>query len=98
MADTMKGLKRSHYCGDVSSALVGKEATVCGFIAKQRDLGQLIFADLRDRTGIVQLAFDNETDRSVFEKASSLRSEYVVMAKGTVRERESKNTEIKHKQ
>ncbi|MCI7499696.1 MAG: aspartate--tRNA ligase, partial [Oscillospiraceae bacterium] len=62
---------------------------------KARDLGNLVFIDLRDRTGIVQLAFDDSTDRAVFEKASSCRSEYVLMAKGVVRERESKNADIK---
>ena len=60
-----------------------------------RDLGNLIFIDLRDRTGIVQLAFDDGTDRAIFEKASSCRSEYVLLVKGTVRERESKNNDIK---
>ena len=62
---------------------------------KVRDLGNLIFIDLRDRTGIVQLAFDDSTDREIFEKASDCHSEYVLMAKGVVRERESKNTAIK---
>ena len=94
MADTMKGLSRTNYCGEITNALLGKEETVCGWIAKQRDLGTLIFADLRDRSGIVQLAFSDETDRTVFEKASALRGEYVVCAKGVVRERESKNTDL----
>ena len=92
MADTMKGLKRTHYCGQVTEA--GQEVVVGGFVQKTRNLGNLIFIDLRDRTGIVQLAFDNTTDPAVFEKASSCRSEYVLMAKGIVRERESKNTEL----
>ena len=91
--DTMKGLKRTHYCGDVSN--IGDEVTVGGFVQKIRDMGTLIFIDLRDRTGIVQLAFDTETDKSVFEKASGCHSEYVLMAKGIVRERESKNSAIK---
>ncbi|MBP1545297.1 MAG: aspartate--tRNA ligase [Oscillospiraceae bacterium] len=93
MADNMKGLKRSHYCGEVEG--IGSEVTVGGYVQKARDLGNLIFIDLRDRTGIVQLAFDDSTDREIFEKASSCRSEFVLMAKGTVRERESKNSEIK---
>ena len=88
----MKGLKRTHYCGQVTEA--GQEVVVGGFVQKTRNLGNLIFIDLRDRTGIVQLAFDNTTDPAVFEKASSCRSEYVLMAKGIVRERESKNTEL----
>ena len=93
MADNMKGLKRTHYCGEVE--VIGSEVTVGGYVQKARDLGNLVFIDLRDRTGIVQLAFDDSTDRAVFEKASSCRSEYVLMAKGVVRERESKNADIK---
>lgn len=93
MADNMKGLKRTCYCGEVEG--VGKEVVVGGYVQKIRDLGNLIFIDLRDRTGIVQLAFDDGTDRSIFEKASSFRSEYVLLVKGTVRERESKNNDIK---
>ena len=92
--DFMTGLKRTHYCGEVLDALVGKEVVVCGWVAKQRDLGALIFIDLRDRTGIVQLAFDDTTDKEIFDKAFSARSEYVLMAKGVVRERSSKNKEI----
>ncbi len=94
MADFMTGLKRSTYCGDLRDSSIGQEVTVCGWVQKQRDLGQLVFVDLRDRTGIVQLAFDDTTDREIFEKAQTLRSEYVVCAKGTVRERSSKNPEI----
>ena len=93
MADNMKGLKRTCYCGEVEG--VGKEVVVGGYVQKIRDLGNLIFIDLRDRTGIVQLAFDDCTDRAIFEKASSCRSEYVLLVKGTVRERESKNNDIK---
>ena len=89
----MKGLKRTCYCGEVEG--VGKEVVVGGYVQKIRDLGNLIFIDLRDRTGIVQLAFDDGTDRAIFEKASSCRSEYVLLVKGTVRERESKNNDIK---
>ena len=93
MADNMKGLKRTCYCGEVEG--VGKEVVVGGYVQKIRDLGNLIFIDLRDRTGIVQLAFDDGTYRAIFEKASSCRSEYVLLVKGTVRERESKNNDIK---
>ncbi|MCR4692855.1 MAG: aspartate--tRNA ligase [Firmicutes bacterium] len=89
----MQGLKRTHYCGDVSE--IGKEVTVGGFVQKIRNMGTLIFIDLRDRTGIVQLAFDTETEKEIFEKASLCHSEYVLMAKGVVRERESKNSAIK---
>ena len=93
MADNMKGLKRTHYCNDVEE--IGSEVVVGGFVQKIRDLGNLIFIDLRDRTGIVQLAFNDETDRTIFEKAASCRSEFVLMAKGTVQQRSSINKDIK---
>ena len=91
--DTMKGLKRTNYCGETEG--IGRTVVVGGYVQKIRDMGTLIFIDLRDRTGIVQLAFDETTDKAVFEKAASCHSEYVLMAKGTVRERESKNDAIK---
>ncbi len=93
--ESMGNLKRSNYCGDFSIRDVGKTVVVCGWAQRQRDLGQLIFIDLRDRSGIVQLAFDDSTDKEVFKKAFSVRSEYVLIAKGTVRERASKNKDIK---
>ncbi len=92
--DYMTGLKRTDYCGTFTAADCGREVVVCGWVQRQRDLGALIFVDLRDRTGIVQLAFDDTTDREIFDKAFSVRSEFVLMAKGTVRERSSKNMEI----
>ncbi len=94
MAEFMTGLKRTNYCGELRASDAGKTVTICGWVQRQRDLGQLIFIDLRDRTGIVQLAFDDSTDRSIFEKAFSARAEFVLAAVGTVRERSSKNTEI----
>ena len=92
--DTMNGLKRTDYCGTLNADFVGKEVTVAGWVQRRRDLGALIFIDLRDRTGIVQLAFDDNTEREVFDKAFTVRSEYVLMAKGVVRERSSKNKDI----
>ncbi|MEE1198494.1 MAG: aspartate--tRNA ligase [Acutalibacteraceae bacterium] len=92
--DRMNGLKRTHYCGVLRDGDIGKTVTVCGWVQRQRDLGALIFIDLRDRTGIVQLAFDDTTDKQVFEKAFAIRSEYVVMASGVVRERSSVNNDI----
>ncbi len=92
--DTMSGKKRTDYCGTFTSADIGRKVTVAGWVQRQRDLGALIFIDLRDRTGIVQLAFDDTTERQIFEKAFSARSEYVLMASGEVRERSSKNMEI----
>ena len=94
MAETITGLKRTHYCGELRPSDIGKEAVVFGWVQRQRDLGQLIFIDLRDRSGIVQLTFDDSTDRAVFDKAFSARSEYVLAARGVVRERDSKNMEI----
>lgn len=94
MADTMKGLKRTHYCTEVTTADIGKEVVVAGFTQKQRDKGELVFIDLRDRTGIIQLTFDDKSDRSVIAKAKEVHSEYVLMAKGTVRRRESVNPDI----
>lgn len=91
--DTMKGLKRTCYCNEV--ALEMNEVTVGGWVARVRDKGGIIFIDLRDRTGIVQLAFDETTEKSVFEKAKTVRSEDVLMVKGKVRARESVNSEIK---
>ncbi len=94
MAEFMTGLKRTNYCGELRESHVGEEVILCGWVQKQRDLGQLVFVDLRDRTGITQLAFDDSTDREIFAKAQSLRSEYVVCAKGMVRERSAKNKDI----
>ncbi|MDE7389442.1 MAG: aspartate--tRNA ligase, partial [Lachnospiraceae bacterium] len=94
MAEFMTGMKRTHYCGDLRIGDVGKEVTVFGWVAKQRDLGQLIFIDLRDRTGIVQLSFDDSSDRDIFEKAAQCRSEFVLGAVGTVMERSSKSDKL----
>ncbi len=94
MAEFMTGLKRTHYCGTLRAENIGEEVVVCGWAQRQRDLGQLIFIDLRDRTGIVQLAFDDNTDRGIFDKAFAARSEFVLCAKGTVRERSAKSNKI----
>ncbi len=94
MAEFLTGLKRTHYCGVLRADDIGQEVVVCGWVQRQRDLGQLIFIDLRDRTGIVQLALDDTTDKTVFEKAASVRSEYVLGVRGIVRERSAKNKDI----
>lgn len=91
--DTMKGMRRTCYCGEVSE--IGSTVIVGGFVQKIRNLGNLIFIDLRDRTGIVQLAFNDETDPAIFEKASSCHNEYVLMAKGNVIKRSSVNPDLK---
>ncbi len=94
MNDTLQGIKRTDYCGTLRETDIGREVTVCGWVQRQRDLGGLIFVDLRDRTGLVQLAFDDNTDRAVFEKAGDLRSEYVIAARGVVRRRAAVNNDI----
>ncbi len=89
--ETMQGLKRTHMCGNLSAKDNGAEVVLCGWAAKNRLLGQLIFLTLRDRTGIVQVAFNDETDRAVFEKAEKIRSEYVVVVRGKVSLRTPEN-------
>ncbi len=79
--------RRTHYCAELRASDIGRKVCVMGWVQKQRDLGTLIFIDLRDRTGIVQLAFDNETDKEIFDKAFALRAESVLAAHGTVRPR-----------
>lgn len=90
MAEFMQGLKRTKMCGEVCKTDVGKKVTLMGWAAKRRDLGGLIFVDLRDRTGIAQIVFDGSACKD-FQKAESVRSEYVLAVEGTVRER-SKET------
>ena len=94
MARLEKSDKRTHYCGDLRRANIGENVCLMGWVQRARDLGGLIFIDLRDRTGLVQLAFDDTTDRQVFAEASRTHSEYVVVAKGAVRERSAINKQI----
>lgn len=89
--ETMNGLKRTHMCGELTAADAGKEVVLAGWAAKNRLLGGLIFLTLRDRTGIVQIALNDETDRAVFEKAEKIRSEYVVAVRGRVALRTPEN-------
>lgn len=90
----LAGMKRTDYCGNFRASDAGREITVFGWVQRARNLGSLIFIDLRDRTGIIQLAFDENSDKEVFEKAAQARSEYVLAAKGTVRERSAKTDKI----
>ena len=88
MAESMKGLHRSHRCTEVSSANIGESVTVMGWVQKRRNLGSLIFIDLRDRSGILQIVFDeNSVGSEGFAKAGTLRSEFVVAIEGTVQKR-----------
>ena len=86
--------KRTHLCGVLNINDVDKEVVLNGWVAKRRNLGGLIFVDLRDKTGITQITFDDNIPAEVFEKADSLRSEYVIGVKGIVKERSSKNLNI----
>ena len=86
--------KRTHMCGTLNIENVEQEVVLNGWVAKRRNLGGLIFVDLRDKTGIVQVTFDDKIPAEVFEKADSLRSEYVVGVKGIVKERSAKNMNI----
>ena len=90
----MKTTFRSGYCGNYRLSDAGKTVSVTGWVQRNRDLGQLMFIDLRDRTGILQLAFDETTPRAAFEAASACRGEFVVGATGVIRERSSKNPDL----
>ena len=88
MAESMQGLHRSHRCTEVSNANIGEKVTVMGWVQKRRNLGSLIFVDLRDRSGILQIVFGEENVGAVgFEKAGTLRSEFVIAVEGTVQKR-----------
>ncbi|MCL1829150.1 MAG: aspartate--tRNA ligase [Oscillospiraceae bacterium] len=90
----MKTTMRTDYCGVFRSEHTGRFVSVCGWVGRRRDLGGLLFTDLRDRTGILQLAFDENTAPEVFETALSCRAEYVIRAEGKIRERSAKNPDI----
>lgn len=91
MADLLNGFVRSDMCGDFTAKDEGRQVTVMGFAAKTRNLGNLIFIDLRDRTGLLQIAFDQSKNAELFDKAASVKSEYVIAVKGVVQLRTGKN-------
>ncbi len=95
MAELMGNLRRTDYCGTLGIENVNKQTVLTGWVQKRRNLGSLIFIDLRDKTGIVQVVFDGSSSTEVFEKAGSIRSEFVIAVKGVVRERENKTDKIK---
>jgi len=96
MGESMLGLKRTHYCTEVDEQLIGEEIVVMGWVQKRRNLGSLIFIDLRDRSGILQIVFDEkDLDNKDFSKVESLRSEFVIGVRGQVRKRESINPNMK---
>ena len=94
MSELMGNLKRTDMCGGFRIGDAGREVIVMGWVQKKRNLGSLIFADLRDRTGLVQIVFDENEHNGTFEKSEGLKSEYVIAVKGKVRERSSKTTKI----
>ncbi|MFI3249564.1 MAG: aspartate--tRNA ligase [Eubacteriales bacterium] len=89
-----KHASRTHFCNQLRKQDEGKHVCLYGWVQRQRNLGGLIFVDLRDRTGIIQLSFNHDTPKEIFETASSLRSEFVVMAQGVIHQREAKTDKI----
>ncbi len=92
--ETMGLLKRTDMCGELGLKDIGREVVLMGWVQKRRSLGGLIFADLRDITGLIQVVFDTDVNKEAFEKAEGLRSEYVIAVRGKVCERQSKNLEM----
>lgn len=92
--DKLNGLKRTRYCGDLRTNDIDKKVVLMGWVQRSRNLGSLIFADIRDRSGICQVVFDENTEKSIYEKAQTLGSEYVVAVQGNVRKRSSVNHDI----
>ena len=88
MAESMKGLKRTHRCAELSAANVGEKVTIMGWVQKNRNKGGLVFVDVRDRSGIIQVVFEEgKCEAALIEKAAKLRAEYVVAIVGTVAKR-----------
>lgn len=94
MRENMGSLRRTHMCGNLKMENVGEEVVLMGWVQRERNLGSLIFVDLRDITGITQIVFDNTVSEEIFSKAKRIRSEFVLAVRGKVRERESKNKDL----
>jgi len=92
--DFLGNLKRTHYCGELRGKDEGGDAIVMGWVAVRRDLGSLLFLDIRDRTGIVQVVFNKETQAAAHAKAEQVRSEFVVAVEGKVVKRQKANPEL----
>lgn len=92
--ETMGNLRRSDYCGELRMKDIEREVVLMGWVQTQRNLGQLIFVDIRDISGISQVVFDETISKDVFEKAKGLKGEYVIAVRGKVRERSQKNPHI----
>ncbi|MGA2357404.1 MAG: OB-fold nucleic acid binding domain-containing protein, partial [Terriglobales bacterium] len=89
MLDFLGDLRRTHMCGALRLSDAGKKAVLMGWCNRRRDLGQIIFVDLRDRTGVTQVVFNYELSAAVHEKAEALRNEFVIAAIGTVKRRDA---------
>ena len=87
MSETIKGMKRTHRCTELKPSDVGREVVVMGWVQRRRDLGKLIFVTLRDRSGIIQVVFNSETDPELHDKASQVRSEFVLAVRGILARR-----------
>ncbi|HMI54473.1 MAG TPA: aspartate--tRNA ligase [Candidatus Saccharimonadales bacterium] len=94
MLDFLGNLKRTHYCGELRAIDADREAVIMGWVARRRDLGNLLFLDIRDRTGIVQVVFNKETQPQAHAKAEQARSEFVVAVEGRVIKRQKANPEL----
>ena len=94
MLDFLGNLKRTHYCGELRAKDDGRDAIVMGWVARRRDLGNLLFLDVRDRTGIVQVVFNKETQPAAHAKAEHVRSEFVIAVEGKVLKRQKANPEL----
>ncbi len=94
MLDFLGNLKRTHYCGALRASDAGRDATIMGWVHRRRDLGNLLFLDVRDRTGIVQVVFNKETQPEAHAKAEQVRSEFVVAVEGKVLQRGKANPDL----
>src|SRR5690554_1878219 len=94
MGEKMGNLRRTMMCGELRPEHDGKEVVLMGWVQRERNLGSIIFVDLRDTTGICQIVFDNTVSDEVFSKAEKVRAEYVLAVRGKVRIRQSVNKEI----
>lgn len=94
MANILRGMKRTHGCGVLNREHIDKQVTLMGWVQKRRDLGGLIFVDLRDRSGLVQIVFDKDISEEAFSKAEKLGSEYVIAVSGKVHKRQSVNPNL----